>query len=378
MLTLLGHLLRRRARNRHHQESEAGNLIVGLGIMTVVGMLSVALVARSTSTLSSVRRTQDFSGALVVADGGLSDAKYRIDAGAGATFSVSDVDFGDGTFDYTATKISDFEWRVRSAGLLNGVTHTLEATVSQESLYPYAIFTQQALVFNGDGNFNVESYDSATGATDTGNAVVGSNSSIVVNGGGGGDAQHYFTPNGSCSGCDNGVQRDGPKSWDAPTDPGSGDSQACPLGGIFPSTIDGQGGTPFRCLQDISFTAGATTISNPPAIIYVGDGYEVNLSGAEINLGGAGADFRILKEGSAAMTVGSGALAGKVNGVIYAPDTDLTVDGGQMHLDGSLVLNSLTINGNPTFTLRYDDSISDIVSENWKVADWEEVSSGSL
>jgi hypothetical protein len=356
--------------------SQRGSVAIGLTIVLVVGLLSVGLVARAAGNLTNVRRTQDFSAALAAADGGLADFLFQLDQQPTTTTITGSSTLGEGTFSYTASRVVRNLWTVRVTGTVNGVGHAIEATVARPAKYLYALFTQQSLDLNGNGAANISSYDSTTGFTDTGNAIIGSNREISITGGGGGDAQHYYTPDGSCSNCDNPVQQEGPKALEEPQEPTSG--QSCPTGGSFPSTIDGLSGNPFICYEDISFPSGNVTIINPPAIIYVAPNYSVTITGSNINSTGAGKDFRILKAGTGALTLGSGANVGHMVGVLYAPSTDLVVPGGQMFIDGSLTLNRLTINGDPNFVMGYDDSILDITSGEWSVHDWREVPSGTL
>src|SRR5258708_5685974 len=58
---------------------EAGNIIVIVAVIMVLTFLSVAVLARTMSGLSSTRKGQDFSGALATADAGVSDALFRFD-----------------------------------------------------------------------------------------------------------------------------------------------------------------------------------------------------------------------------------------------------------------------------------------------------------
>src|SRR5439155_24492721 len=168
--------------------------------------------------------------ALASADAGLADALYQLDQGPTATFNGSATVAG-GTFNYTATPVDANTWTVFSKGRLHGADHAIKATISRQVVYPFAIFTDQDLTFNGNGGQNITSYNSNTGQTDTHNAAIGSNHAVTINGGGGGDEQDYFTPNGSCSGCPNGKQKPGPRKLDPPEVPTT--FQPCPTNGIF-------------------------------------------------------------------------------------------------------------------------------------------------
>jgi hypothetical protein len=44
-----------------------------------------------------------------------------------------------------------------------------------------------------------------------------------------------------------------------------------------------------------------------------------------------------------------------------------------MHVSGSLNVNQLTVNGNPNFTMYYDDQIQTLTSGSWKVSNWHEI-----
>ena len=126
--------------------------------------------------------------------------------------------------------------------------------------------------------------------------------------------------------------------------------------------------------RDCSFGT-SVTVANPPLIIYVGANYAVNMADAHVNDGGKGKNFQLLKAGTGTFDVGTGMHAATVTGVIYAPSSNMTVDGGQMGETGSLTLNELTINGNPNFAMQYDDSILQLTSGSWRVTDWHEVPS---
>jgi len=346
-----------------------------MGVLMILTFLSMAVLARSTASLVNVRRTQNFSAALAAADAGLSDALYQIDQGQAATFTGS-ATVAAGTFDYTATKVDADTWSVFSKGTLQAANHAIKAIVSREIVYPYAIFTDQDLTFNGNGGQNITSYNSNTGATNTHHAGIGSNHAVTINGGGGGDEQDFYTPNGSCSGCPNGSSKKGPRTLDPPEVPDT--YQPCPTNGVFSGTVNGGDGLTYLCNQNVTFS-GTVTVANPPLEIYVGNGYSVNIADATVNAGtgSKGKDFELQKAGTGTFNVGTGSHAGTVHGIVYAPSTDVTVDGGQSFVDGSLTLNQLRINGNPNFVMSYDDSIMDITTDHWVVSDWREVPSNS-
>ena len=99
------------------------------------------------------------------------------------------------------------------------------------------------------------------------------------------------------------------------------------------------------------------------------------LTAINTGAGSKGKDFILEKAGTGVFDVGQGSHAGSLFGIVYAPSTDITVDGGQMYVDGSLTLNSFRVNGNPNFELRYDDTIQTILATNWEVRNWREIPS---
>jgi Tfp pilus assembly protein PilX len=361
------------------RRDEEGSLIIALGVLMIMTMLTMAVLTRTLVSLTSVRRTQDYTTALGGADSGLADALYQIDQGKSATFSVSNGKTGAEKWSYTSTYVNQNTWTVTAEGTVNGVKHAIEATVARTVLYQFAIFSSQDLTFNGNGGANIQSYNSNTGATNTGDAAIASDHAITINGGGGGNQQDYYTPNGSCSGCAQGTQENGPLTLADPTQPSP--NQACPSNGTFgPGSINGSAGLAFVCNQNVTFS-GAITVTNGPLVVYVAPNYTVEMADSTINGGGGGASppatsavqFQLLKAGTGSFDVGNGSHAASVNGVIYAPSSNLTVDGGHMHVSGSLNVNQLTVNGNPNFTMYYDDQIQTLTSGSWKVSNWHEI-----
>jgi Tfp pilus assembly protein PilX len=365
-------------RHSIRKPDEEGSLIIAMGVLLVMTLLSMAVLTRTLVALTSVRHTQDYTTALGGADSGLADALYQIDQGQSSTFSVPNGKTGAETWSYTATNVNQNRWTVIAEGTVNTVKHAIQATVSRTVAYPYAIFSQQDLTFNGNGGANIQSYNSDTGQSNTHHAAVGSDHAITISGGGGGDQQNFYTPNGSCSGCANGVQLNGPRTVSDPAQPTT--TQPCPANGTFgPGALNGSGGLAFDCNQNVTFT-GTISITNGPFVVYVGANYSVTMTGAVINMGsGAGttaaANFQLLKTGTGAFNVGTGTSAAQVTGVIYAPSSNLTVDGGHMYMNGSLTVNQLTIAGNPNFTIYYDDALQTITSSGWTVSGWHEIPS---
>lgn len=369
-------MLRRRGRRDPRPPEESGNLVIAMAVLLILANLSVAVLARALVSLQQVRKAQDYSAALATADGALADAVFQIDQTTQPTISGSGS-LGRGTFSYVATQIDTSTYDVKAKGVISGSVHGIRATISRKVRFPYAIFANQGLGFGGNGTASIYSYDPSDPSTRTGNARVGSNQAVVVSSGAGaGDFQDYYSPNGSCTGCPSPVAQPGPYQLPAATVPAGTTTQPCPTGGIFTASVPGSSGKPYLCDQDVSFV-GTVTVTSPPVVIYVTANHNLTLAGAVVNKGGRGIDLKVYKDGTGALDMGDGDHAADFTGVLYAPGTDVTVNGG-MSVKGSLVVNALRVNGAPNYTLAYDLGLQSVLDQNWRVGRWREVPSGSL
>jgi hypothetical protein len=361
-------------RTSRRARAEEGSIAVAMTVMLVLSNLSVAVLARALVSLSQVRRSQDFVGALPVADGGLSDALFRLDQATPPTLTGTGA-VGSGSFKYVATRLEADRYLVQVKGTVGKSAHAIEATVTRRERFPYALFSNQGLTFNGQGTSNIYSVNAAGGAH-TGQARVGSNRAIVINSGaGGGDYQDYYSPAGSCIGCPNPVLQPGPYRIEPVVMP-SGPTQACPPAGVFAGAVNGLAGVPYVCDQNASFV-GTVTVINPPAVVYIAANRTLTMSDAVVNQGGAGADLQIFKAGTGALDVGNGAHAAHVTAVLNAPQTELVINGGEAWL-GSVVVNSVKFNGAPNYTLAYDGRLTSVLTQDWRVSHWHEVPSTSV
>ena len=332
-----------RITRRIHRE-EHGSIVVAMLVLMVLTLLVTAVLARSIGNQHSVSRDQQYDAALATADGGMSDAYFRIVNGASTTFAGTST-LGGGTYTYTATKVSDSQWTVTSHGTVNGVQHSIQAKVEAGVLYPFALFTNQSIDINGLGSGCCTSYNSSTGATNTGHAWLGSNGNISCHGTNG-DAQVIYSPSGSQSGCTNPISEPGPFVIADPVLPAS--TQPCPDERHLPGR-DQRSGWPDVQLQQRRYRVleSATTIVNGPVIIYVSGTGSVDLGSASINQTGSAANFRILVNGPLSVDLGTGSHGGAMRGVLFAPQSDLTSNGCKFVPDGSVVVNSYRCNGGP-------------------------------
>lgn len=368
-----------RALHRRLVTDERGSLALTMTVLLIVANLSTLVLTRTFVTMHQVRISQDFAASLADADGAMADALFQIDQVANPPSNITGTGTiaNKGTYKYRATKLDADTYDVVAKGVINGSTHAIHATVERNELFPYVIFSNQAVTFNGNGAGNIYSYNSSGDITHQ--ARVGSNHAITVSSGSGaGDFQDFYTPAGSCSGCANPVAKRGP--YVTPTYPLPTTYQPCPLGGIFTGTVNGGNGTPYLCNVDVTLQ-GIVNTSSTPVIIYITADHKLTMTGANINFNGqstcTSANFRIYKYGTGAIVNGSGANAADYCGILYAPQSLLTINGGE-HFYGSLTLNQLQVNGNPNYTLAYDGQVSALLAQNWHVTHWREVPSSSV
>jgi hypothetical protein len=364
---------------------DGGTLIMAMLVMLVLSTLSLAALTRTLSSLQAIRHGQDYDAALAAADGGLSDALYAIDQSAPETFSRS----GGSTtssWRYRAVKKSATEYEVRSIGTVGRSSHGVRAKVTRTARYPYALFSNQDLILNGNSSMNIYSF-ATLGGPRTGRAMIGSNHQIVVNSGkGAGDAQHYFAPFGGCTGCPNPVPHTDSSYHLAPVVAPTGATQTCPAGGHFSGAVDGAGGLPFVCREDVVLT-GTIDVVNPPFVLFVlptagivpAEHHALDISAAVVNPTGRSRDVQISKAGDAPLLVGNGNTSATrtFNGIMDAPESTVTVNGGK-YWTGSWVVNSLEVNGAPNVEIGYDLDLETYLGNDWKVSRYAEVPSASL
>lgn len=371
------------------RDDERGSMLISaVMVMMILTTLSLALLTRSLSSMKLIKSSQDFDAALAAADAGLSDALYRIDQSAPDTWSTTGTS-GNGTFAYRAERKSVTEYWVSSVGTVGSSKHGIRAKVKRTAKFPFAIFTEQNLTINGNNSGNVYSFNVL--GQPTGQAAIGSNHQITINSGkGGGDSQHYFAPYGGCTGCTNPVAHtEGPyggkgglpkiRASSVPTGP----TQACPALGAFGPVVNGMSGVPFVCSRDVAFVGGPITVTNPPFVLYLVPTASVpnpalDLSLALVNAGQPSRNVQIYKGGAGAITLPGGNTKDTLtfSGALYAPESTLVV--GQKFMTGSLVLNTLTVNGGPNFTFGYDGDLQTYLGNDWTVSRYEEVPASSL
>ena len=375
----------RRPELRVPRDDDGATLIIAVTVMLIIATLSLAVLGRTLASMRFVRHSQDYDAALAAADAGLSDALFRIDQtatgrAAAPTFSGAGS-AGVGSFAYRALRHSASEYELLSVGRVGESNHAVRARITRSVKFPFALYAAQDLVFNGNSSMNIYSFDDD--GNRTGEARVGSSHQIVVaSGKGAGDEQHYYAPYGGCSGCPHPVGHPLEEySVMGVTEP-VGATLACPTDGIFSGTVDGAGGVPVVCRQDVVFS-GTVHVTNGPLVVYVlptsgdpNDHHALDISGAVVNPDGHSVDMQVYKAGDAPLLVGNGNTSGTMtfNGIMYAPESTVTVNGGKFW-KGAWVVNALNVNGGPNIEIGYDLDTSTYYGIDWKISRYEEVGS---
>jgi Tfp pilus assembly protein PilX len=393
-------------------------MIVVMAVIMVLLFLSIAVVARTTAGIRSTRQGQDFSAALANADGGLSDALFRIDqlgndpaatfcVGSNVACSVSSVPGAPGV-QYTARRVDDNTYTVYSKGLVNGQPHAIQATVVRSYLYPFAIFAKTGITFNGnagnydssDGTGPVETVDASGNVVLTPAADVASTGQITCHGSDSpAHRQAYF--DGGGTNCDNGYLLSGtynpqdptlscPAPVNIPTTPCLPASySACPAtNGVLPAAL-----TPgvYYCRQtDLTggslsfpstFTIGPGLGNGGSVDIYIipTDSTNITLSIADatINQNGDPTKLRIYLKGGK-VDPGNGAHSGDFTGILWAPSAEEVNASCKANWRGALVLNTFTCNGGPHLSVKYDSRMQTITQSSWTVTNYTEIPSSQV
>ena len=133
------------------KRDEQGSLIIAMGVILVLSALSIAVLARTLSALTSARYAQDDAAAVSEADTGVTDALSVLDSGTGI-LSGSGPATGP-SFSWSAVLgTPPTSGTVTSTGTVNGHSHTVTVAIARQPRWPWVVATSGSLVLDGPGS----------------------------------------------------------------------------------------------------------------------------------------------------------------------------------------------------------------------------------
>ena len=379
---------------RQRRSDEGSAMVIAIIVVMIVTLLSTAMLARALSGLSSTRRSQDFQAALGKADSGVSDALFKIDQiGTGDADGACGADPPPCTISdvpdtmYTMEVLNQNTVRIKSRGTVNGVDHGVEAIAYRSLLYPFAIFGASLVRFDGDA----EVISVAPPDPDVTTAI-GTNGTLTCNPSNPAQSSFVYPPHGDGTGCDSEV---GSGTYDpqppvsgcpAPentpstpcVDPADPATNSCPVVGATSTLQNNIAEGTYLCTQAVVFPSNVT-ITGPVKLFVLADGspQPITLDNTTVNAGGSAGDFLLYVDGAGDITT-NGNHAFNFTGVLHAPEMEMTGNGCKATIFGSIVLASFDCNGGPNFDFTYDSSLYELLDEDWRIRDFEEIPSSSV
>ena len=392
------------------RDEEGSTLMLAMVVMLILSTLSLAVLARTLSTMKFMRAGQDFDAALAAADAGLSDAVFQIQRSTPtATWTRGPIVTGNGTFSYRAEYRNAAEYNVFSKGVIKKSRHAIQARVSRSARYPFVFFSNSNLELNGSTStsfFSFYSYNSV-GIVPSSPPAVGSNGTVVCNGSLSGFTTHYVSGQTDCPGpyqepkpYDTGITVPatagrpcgdvvtpgvwGPATFNLNTVMTGAGIPPAAVPTIPVTVIDGQNGTPIICNQNVSFY-GWIKVVNGPLKLYVTDrsvdisNAIINVADVSLNTPGRASNFQLFKTGSAPFIVDNGNSVSTLTltAVITAPQTTITFNGGKWW-SGAVLANQITVNGAPNLKIGYDLDLANYLSDKWTVSRYREVAPSAV
>lgn len=405
--------------HRRGADETGAALVMAVIVMVVLTTLSAAVLARTLSVLNFMRQGQDFDAALAHGDAGLSDALFKIDQRAPASWQRESTDAaGKRKFKYWAQKNSDTEYIVSAVGYAGASKHGLQARITRTAKFPYALFSQGPLHL--DGATGAGPLKVALGVfAGSGEVRVGSNSTVNCNGviPAGVVVDWYYVQSACPVEQTNKLAIPRAMTIDEPVQPSGAPNvnwENCPNNGVFgattttttvthaltglvttlsvptsasnPITIKGNEG-PFVCRRNVTLLGYVTPDpAQQPVQIYilprtdtatnVKTHYDLDMSTATVNPLQPARMFQIYKAGNGPIAHNpSGDLT--FRGVLFAPDTRMTINGGNLTWAGSVTTGQLTVNGAPNLKILYDLDLETYLGPDWRVSRYREISSSA-
>lgn len=422
------------------RDDERGSLIIVISITMILVLISAALVAEVTGNQLNVLFRQNSSASTAAADAGLADALFRIDQGApaegnGTEFFVSSATTCSAdsrcvattvpgtpagtTVSYVARLSNSNTWTIQAEATVGRSTTAVQEVLSRSVLYPFALFGNTGLNFNGNSTqaFGTYTYGGAPSATnpDTSTAdcvngvgpscvAIGSNGTIACNGSLGSNVTAvYYTGGGGVSGSCGTLSPVGTLyKLTVPTAPTS--YLPCPNGGKLGAaqpvngTVAGvnsplPGGT-YLCSDTQLYINGNLSVGGAVTIDVILDSATntswVNsgtptvdiTAGSYVNVDPTFAtlpDATMLTVNSNSTgTVGDSNGQGYYyGGVLDAPNASLTGNGCKSVYYGAAIINTLTCNGGPHLAFYYDSALTGVYGP-WSETGYTQINPSSV
>lgn len=337
---------------------EAGNIVLAMVVLMVIGTLATALLLRAQSDLETTAASGRSERAAVAAERGVADALALIDAGRRGDFGGG-ADLDGGRYDFTVVQDAADRFTVRSTATLGGRTRTVEATIGGEvASIDDAVVIARVGIASDDNQGSIS-------------APVATPGTISASGLSPGTAQYLLGPDATCTGCSDEL-----RIAEAPTlaepEPPTGTTLPCPSDWSAP-ILDGWAGTPIVCDDPANPIVFGPTfeITNGPLVLWVGEGVAVDASGSDLNPSGPVDDLRIVvasdRSGPAPILL-EGAT---IRGAVEAPGRVVEVD--RLRLTGRLTVAVLSILDTGTVTI--DPATSVEPDFEWRITAWATVAS---
>lgn len=373
------------------RDESGAALVMSVIVMLILMTLSMAVLGRTLSVLNFVRSGQDYDAALAAADAGIADALFKIDQSAPPNWSSTGQPNPNSSFTYWATKRSDSEYVISSVGTVGKSKHGAQVRVTRSAQFPYALFSNGPLHLDGAasaGNVKV-TFSVVAGS---GDVRVGSNSTVVCNGTLPDNVLiDWYQTQSECpttkvtkleKARDLTIKL--PPGTTSTTDncPGTNGVVGSPLALTATTVIPGGD---YVCRRDVvMYGIVAPPPTGPPVKIYIAptinaDGSKTNhsldISKAIVNPDYSATRFQIFKFGDKPIVHNTLNDLYTFRGVMFAPETSMTINGGKLSWAGSINLGQLKVNGTPNLQIGYDFDLATYLGPDWKVSRYREIPS---
>jgi hypothetical protein len=410
---------------------DQGSILLAVTIIFALVLVAAAVASSTIGNMGNVLTRQQITQAVAQANGGISDALFRLDQGiAGiskdgqtppAYFCVNSADTSDTNciahsvpgasgVSYVATPdnaANPTTWTIKSVGTVDNKKAAVQETVSRVQLYPWTLFAVNALSIDGNSSTDFSTYsETGAGVNTNGPVQIGTNGTLKCTGGGfpSNVTADYYSANGSGDQKSCGTPVTTQPSFPAPTIASAGSNpQQCPFNGDIPANTTLGPGT-YLCTTPVTFEGNLNVNGQVKLyIILTGSGYNsstnaldiktTNQSTAYINdmydycknggITGCPTTGMPVAENLQIFTNSNGTIGDSngsgyyYGGTIYAPLATTTADGCKSQYYGSVILSTFTCNGAPNFSFNYDSNLTNYFG-TWTTGIYQQIPPGKV